>query len=371
MTSALLMMLLAAGATETTGTVTLPLTEARTLLSTRDEPAAPISAAVTFQRMTGRVTGEALEVTASFQVTVLDGQRWSRLSLMKLDPSVTLIDATSGEGILVTAHQGEVAFVSRTPGTYTIELTLSVRGTGAPVRTAQLTRGADARDGVMHVELAAAEQSLDHAPDVLSVNAQWIVRWKGRAQQTQVAAARPPMEPVISSARAQVVSTVEGRARMTVLYRLGLDREQSLALKLPADWMLTRVNVNTAPREVPQGREIALKVAPQSAGGREGVVELTLERDFGVFHLSGRMNLSLPGASWPTSVVEAGVHLPNVFEYRRLGGSLEPSDAANSVNEALPGRALHFRQHLVASAGPTLELSYSVDLTNRYFRVRH
>ena len=84
---------------------------------------------------------------------------------------------------------------------------------------------------------------------------------------------------------------------MTIEYRLGLDREQSLALKLPNDWMLTRVNVNAVPREVPQGREISLKVAPQTAGGREGVVELTLERDFGVFHLSGKLNLALPGAS--------------------------------------------------------------------------
>ena len=179
------------------------------------------------------------------------------------------------------------------------------------------------------------------------------------------------MEPIVSAARVQVVSTVEGRARMTVEYRLGLDREQSLALKLPAEWTLTRVNVNAAPRAVPTGREIAIAVAPQTAGGREGHVELTLERDFGVFHLSGKLNFSLPGASWPTSVVEAGVHLPNVFEYRRLGGSLEPIDSAASTQEELPGKALYFRQHLVASAGPTLELSYSVDLTNRYFRARH
>lgn len=368
MTSTLLMVLLAAG--EPTGTVTLPLNEARTLLSSKDEPAAPISAAVTSQRLNAQVTGDALEVNAVFQVTVLDGSRWSRLSLMKLDERVTLVDATDGEGILVTTQQAHVVFVSKQPGTYTLELKLSVRGEGAPVHVARLTRGDDAREGVMHVETAAAEQSLEHGADVRSVGGEWIVKWKGRTQAQVVAAARPPMEPVISVARASVVSTVEGRARMTVEYRLGLDREQSLALKLPHDWMLTRVNVNAAPREVPQGREIALKVSPQTAGGREGVVELTLERDFGVFHLSGKMNLALPGASWPTSVVEAGVHLPNVFEYRRLGGSLEPSDAASSVQEALPGRALHFRQHLVASAGPTLELSYSVDLTNRYFRVR-
>lgn len=350
-----------------TGTVTLPLEDAMSFMSAKEQPVAPISAAVTSQRLDGQVTGDSVEVTAVFQVTVLDGSTWSRLSLMKLDPHVTLLDATSGEGMLVTTQDDQVVFVSKQPGTYTLELKLSVRGVG---NVARLTRGADARDGVMHVETAAAEQSLEHGADVLSSGGQWTVRWKGRTQ-TQVAAARPPMEPVVSGAKVQVVSTVEGRARMIVEYRLGLDREQSLALRLPPEWALTRVNVNTAPRTVPRGREIAIAVSPQTVGGREGVVELTLERDFGVFHLSGKLNLSLPGASWPTAVVDASVHLPNVFEYRRLGGSLEPSDAAQSTQQALPGRALHFRQHLVASAGPTLELSYSVDLTNRYFRARH
>lgn len=369
MTSALLLVLLAAG--ETTGTVTLPLTEARTLLSTKEEPAAPISAAVTSQRLDAQVTGDELEVSALFQVTVLDGSRWSRLSLMKLDDRVTLLDATAAEMLLVTTQQNQVVLVTKQPGTYTIELKLSVRAEGAPVHVARLTRGDDAREGVMHVETAAPEQSLEHGVDVLSSGGQWLVKWKGRTQAQVVAAARPPMEPVISAARAQVVSTVEGRARMSVEYRLGLDREQSLALKLPSEWMLTRVNVNAVPRPVPQGREIALAVSPQAAGGREAVVELTLERDFGVFHLSGKLNLALPGASWPTALVDASVYLPNVFEYRRLGGSLEPLDGNHPTNQALPGRALHFRQHLVASAGPTLELSYSVDLTNRYFRVRH
>ena len=360
------MMLLALilAATPSTGTVTLPLEEARAVLSTREEPAAPISAAVVSQHLSGQVTGDTLEVTADFEVTVLDATRWSRLSLIKLDPNVTLVEATREAGMLVTTHQNEVAFVSRQAGTYLVELKLSVRGTGSPVHLARLTRGADAREGVMRVA-----QSLEQTSEVPSVAGTWTVQWKGRAQAL-VAAARPPMEPVISAAHVQVVSTVEGRARMTVEYRMALDREQPLGLHLPAEWTLTRVNCNGTPRAVPEGRDVTLAVSPQATGGREGLVELTLERDFGVFHLSGRLALSLPGVSWPTSVVEASVHLPNVFEYRRLGGSLEPTDGAEWTPPNMPGRALRYRQHLVASAGPTLELRYSVDLENRYFRVR-
>ena len=93
----LLALLLAVGP-ETGGTVTLPLDEARSLLATKSEPYAPISAAVTGQRLTGQVTFDSLEVTATFQITVLEATRWSRLSLLKLDSQVTLLDATSGDG---------------------------------------------------------------------------------------------------------------------------------------------------------------------------------------------------------------------------------------------------------------------------------
>ena len=364
----MLVALLLAAAPASAGTVTLPLDEARSLLSTQAQPPAPISAAVVSQRLVGQVTGDALEVTAVFQITVLDGARWSQLCLMKLNPNVTLRSASDGEGMLVAVHKGEVVFISRQPGTYLAELKLSARSTGNE-HTARFSRGADAREGSIHVETAGPEQKIEQGSEVLSHAGEWIVSWKGRAQ-APVAVARPPMEPVVTSAHVQVVTTVEGRARMTVEYRLGLDREQPLGLRLPPEWTLTRVICNGAPRAVPPGREVSIAVDPQSAGGHDGVVELTLERDFGVFHLSGKLNLSLPGASWPTSVVEASVHLPNVFEYRRLGGSLEPAETSGWTPQNMPGIALRYQQHLVASAGPTLELSYSVNLEKRYFRAR-
>jgi hypothetical protein len=336
-----------------TGTVTVSLEEARGLWAVQEAPRAPMSAAVISQRLGGQVTADALEVTATFGITVLDGNTWSRLSLMKLEPGVTLVAATASEGMVITTQQQEVVFISRQPGTYTTELKLSARATGTTMRSARLSRGADAREGSLHVEAAVPDQTLQHT-EVRSEAGRWTVEWKSRPQVVATTV-RPPMEPVIAASRVQLVSTVEGRARMTVEYRLGLDREQPLSLRLPEEWTLMRVASNGTPRSVPS----------------DGVVELVLERDYGVFHLSGRIAFSLPGASWPTSVVEVSVHLPSVFEYRRVGGSLEPSPEPPSAVPTLPGRAIFFRQHLVASAGPTLELSYSVDLENRYFRAHH
>jgi hypothetical protein len=352
-----------------TGTVTVSLEEARGLWAVQEAPRAPMSAAVISQRLGGQVTADALEVTATFGITVLDGNTWSRLSLMKLEPGVTLVAATASEGMVITTQQQEVVFISRQPGTYTTELKLSARATGTTMRSARLSRGADAREGSLHVEAAVPDQTLQHT-EVRSEAGRWTVEWKSRPQVVATTV-RPPMEPVIAASRVQLVSTVEGRARMTVEYRLGLDREQPLSLRLPEEWTLMRVASNGTPRSVPSGRDVTLAVSPAAVGGRDGVVELVLERDYGVFHLSGRIAFSLPGASWPTSVVEVSVHLPSVFEYRRVGGSLEPSPEPPSAVPTLPGRAIFFRQHLVASAGPTLELSYSVDLENRYFRAHH
>jgi hypothetical protein len=101
-------------------------------------------------------------------------------------------------------------------------------------------------------------------------------------------------------------------------------------------------------------------------------VEVVLSRSWGVFHLSGRLRLELPRASWPIGEIAARARLPVVFDYRRAGGSMEQveetSDRPQDPEAAVPGRLLHFRQHLVAASAPTVDLDYSVDLDGRYFR---
>jgi hypothetical protein len=82
--------------------------------------------------------------------------------------------------------------------------------------------------------------------------------------------------------------------------------------------------------------------------------------------------VALPGLAWPTAVVDLEASLPAVFQYHRVGGSLEsgPATSEASASTDTPGKRLSFRQYLVGAAGPTLELKYSVDLEHRYFSVR-
>lgn len=366
MTSALVALLLTAN--PSSGTVTLPLSEYQLV---EVLPPAPMAGAVTSQRLTGRVTNDSLEVTAHLVVSIIDATKWTKLSLFRLTPGVTLVDSSQVEGALVAVQHGEVVLVSKTAGTWNLELKFSVTGGDGAQHTARFTRGADTMDGVLKLEVDGEFAELQHGAEVRSENGAWNVRWKTvSTRQQQVVAARPPMEPVITAANAQLVSTVEGRARLTVQYALELDREQRLTLKLPEAWVMTRVSLNGSAVVVPEGREVTWKVTPVRPGEKTASLELTLERDFGVFHLSGRMGVTLPGASWPTARVESSVHLPAVFEWRRLGGSLEPAEALSWSPPSMPGKQLSFRQHLVAAAGPTLELAYSVDLTVRYFSLR-
>lgn len=368
MTSALLCALVLSA--EPSITVNLTPQELRAYLGTETAPA-PLGGAVTGQRLSGRVTGDGVEVTAHLVVSIVDGSRWTKLSLFKLTPGVTLVDATQVEGALVAAKDGEVALLSKTTGTWPLELKLSLHAGPGATRAAKLVRGADVMDGVLKLEVDGELDELQHGAELPSSNGAWTIRWKTlAARKVQAVAARPPMEPVIASANAQLVSTVEGRARLTVQYALELDREQPLTLKLPEAWSMTRVSLNGSPQRVPEGREVSWTVSPARAGEKTALLELTLERDFGVFHLSGRLGVTLPGASWPTARVEASVHLPQVFEWRRLGGSLEPTESLAWSAPPMPGRQLLYRQHLVAAAGPTLELAYSVDLSGRYFSLR-
>jgi hypothetical protein len=99
---------------------------------------------------------------------------------------------------------------------------------------------------------------------------------------------------------------------------------------------------------------------------------VVLARDLGVFHLSGRLKLALPRVSWPVATLKARAHFPAVFNYRREGGSMEQYEgtepAGLETQTPLPGKVLQFRQYLVAASAPTLELGYSVDISNSYFR---
>ncbi|MCP3105232.1 hypothetical protein LZ198_40820 [Myxococcus sp. K15C18031901] len=375
---------LAQGVSKPSGTATVPLEQLIPLYSQRESPPAPPPMdAVVKSELSGRLTADALLVVAHFEVEVLGDGRWTQVRLLQLDADTYPTELPEVEGATVGVVDGHLCLVTRKAGRYTLDVGLAVRSAGAGgERRAQLRFGAHAAPVPLVLE---ADTSVFTLMEPLPANAgegytvypaQGALRlgWRAaapvaRAEKAQV---RPPLEPRIAEASATWVSTLEGRATLRVGYTLNLDREQPLELTLPEGHVLERVTLNAVP--VPVEAEegvVKLKVAPARLGETGGTLEVVLTRELGVFHLSGRLKLALPRVSWPVAELRARAHFPAVFNYRREGGSLEQVETADALPPeaaALPGKVLRFRQYLVAASSPTLELGYSVDISNSYFR---
>lgn len=341
MTLQLMLVVLAA----TDGTVTLPLDRfAELSVGKKHEAAPPVSAVVSAQRLSARATAEGLDVDGHFTVDVLAGDAWSKVCVLEVKPGTQVVELPRLDDATLAPIGGELCLLSKKPGSYAFDVKLSVRGQ-------RLVPGRDALWSTVEFEGERVPQQAG--------------AWTLLRKRKVVVEERPPLEPTCWVARAQLVSTVEGHAQLFIAYHLKLDREQPLSFTAPQGWRVERVAVNGVPRK----GGLELTVAP----GRDtdATVELQLSRELGIFHLSGELDFELPKASWPVAQVEAHVHLPAVFEYRRVGGSLEPAEAvADGSASKLPGKMMSFRQHLVAASAPTVELEYSVDLTNRYFKAR-
>lgn len=339
----LLLVVAAAGASD--GTVTLPLEKFTELTATEERGVAPppVGAVVSAQRLSARGTADGLDLDGHFTVDVLADGAWSKVCVLKVDPGTQVVELPRLDHATLAPMGGELCLLSKTPGSYSFDVKLTVRGQ-------KLAAGRDALWSTVEFEGESVPQA----------SGTWTLLRKRKV----VVEERPPLEPSCWVARAQLVSTVEGHAQLSVAYHLKLDREQPLSFAAPAGWKVERIAVNGVPRK----GGLDLVVAP----GRDtdAVVELQLSRDLGIFHLSGRLDFELPKASWPVAQVDANVHLPAVFEYRRTGGSLEPAEAA-AESPKLPGKMMSFRQHLVASSSPSIELEYSVDLRDRYFKTRN
>jgi hypothetical protein len=210
---------------------------------------------------------------------------------------------------------------------------------------------------------------------------EWSLAWTVTAPKTAAKVAqRPALEPKILRARAVWVSTLEGKLGLRVAYALRLNRAEKISVEMPAGYRLDRATVNGRAAPLPPaGHPLELEVAPPALGDSEAKLDLALSQDLGVFHLSGDVTLALPRASWPIAEVTAEAYLPTVFNYHRAGGSLEqvlesggaapttfPSLA--SEGDTLPGKVLRFRQYLVTSSSPDVELGYSVDIAKSYFQ---
>ncbi len=371
----------------------LPLEEVLRLVRENErarEPrpaAAPVGAAVSRLLLAGRLLEDAVDLSAHVELAVLAEEAWTRVPLLRLSPQLHLSALPTVEGGELLVDRGELVFLTRTPGRYAFDLGLlllarvegDARVAELGVAGAALARLDLAWDEGLFRLLGDGARRGSEGAALFPSGDRLRVRWAARAPRALSRAAaepaeRPPVESVITAAHASSVTTLEGRRLTRIQYQLRFEGRKPLSFRLPPGATVEKVYLNGAsvPFALADGT-LALEVAPPRVGDQSGRLELVLSDQPGAFHLSGRLALGLPAASWQLDELEVSLHLPPVFDYAWAGGSLALDEGQDAAEVAwdhslpTPGKVLRFRQSLVSSA-PDVAVRYTVALEGQYYR---
>ena len=343
----------------------------------------PIPAALQRIDLTARLLNDAVSLTARFEGQVLS-EDWVSVPLLRLDANTQLSSLPPLDGAALTVIDEQLTLVTRRPGRFDFSVTFVQHAI-------KQGRSRRALVGYPTATTATAALSYDKGlfsidPDVVTPSGDNTVyprdgvfefAWL-QLDEAQLPAAEqrpaPAIESVIPRAFASVVSTLEGTHIIRVLYRLRFAGRKQLAVSLPPGQRLERGYLNGTSIEVDTDTgELALEVSPSTAGEEGATLELVIVSPNNEYLLSGEISLALPKASWRINELFLTTHLPTVFDYAWVGGSLSPahkmSDARYSYDIPTPGKRAGFHQFLVHTSQPNLTLSYDVSLDGRYFKV--
>lgn len=378
------------GTSRVESTATLPLPEILRLYKEIDraeqpEPKpAPVAATINKLQMSGRLLSEAVDITARFEIAVLSEDAWVSVPLLAKDPHTHISGIPAVEGCFFTTKDGHLNFVTRKVGTYTFDLSFLKKAEVSRLKRRVEIGFHDATLAVLRVQFDEGMFRLLDRGAVQEAEGfvlypeenRFQIHWEQKTASEEVKAPvedkRPPIESVITSAHASVVSILEGRRITRILYQLRFEGKKDISFVIPEGSSLQKVYLNNAavPFSQKEGR-LHLEVTPARAGDESARLELVLTKDQGEYFLSGNLDFTFPSASWNVNELQVELHLPQVFNYTWSGGSLAPTGASPAVeysyNLPTPGKVLHFHQQLISSS-PNLSVDYTVDLAGNYFR---
>lgn len=374
--NALVVMLLAAAPS---GTATVPLNELVELLGPKAMEASKPVAAVTSLSLVGRPGEAGLWVEVEASLRVVSGTSVA-VPLLEVSADTVVESLPDSADAVVVLDDGAVTAICAGPGAHRLSFRLLVRAardgkrSTARFETTNLAPPTplklDVDDGLFDVPGATVVREWGGYV-VFPQKRVYQVAWasKQEVQNKPQVAQRAPVDPLVKDATSRWVTTLEGRATHEVKLTLQLDRAGSLVVTAPEGQRFLRARVNGLPIPLdPSSQRLTLEVAPASLGAAEAVVELALAQDFGVFHLSGKLELESPLVSWPVARWTTEAVLPKVFTWVRHGGSMEQLGTEAEARGEVPGKALFFTQHLITASAPEISLGYSVDIRGSYFR---
>lgn len=381
----------AARANPTAPSATLPLPEVLRLYRENEakkeprEARTPMDASIGKLELSGRLLDSAVDVQAHVEMSVLAADGWVTVRLLKKDAATRISRLPTVEHGVFAVIDGYLCFLANKAATYSFDFSfLTAAQVVGGKRKAEISYPAAALSVLKlrydeHLFSLSGSDRMEEGdgytlyPQGNRFELQWERSSADAGQKKQVVR-RPPIEPVITAAHASVVSTLEGRRTLRVLYTMQLEGTRAIEFTIPARQNIEKVFLNGAsiPFKIEKGK-LGLAVSPARAGDESARVELVLSEAQGGYALSGRLEYDFPAASWNINDLFVSLNLPPVFNYQWEGGSLAPSetvpDAEYTQRIPTPGKRIHLHQQLLSGAA-SVRILYTVDLSGRYYNGR-
>jgi hypothetical protein len=344
----------------------------------------PMHATIHRLDMSGRLLDGAIDLTASFEVVVLENGDWVSVPLLEHDGTMHLSSLPQIKDGYFAVEDGYLRFMTQHKGVYSFDVSLLKQAERSDQRRL-------VRLGYEHAALAICrvtfdeglfhlrnDERLERSEGVLLFpedNA-FTIEWERLARAVEIkkrTAPPPAIESIVTRAHASAVSTLEGRHVIRVRYDLRFAGTESIEIEVPRGLTVERAYVNgvSAPVEM-EDETLPIEVLPVREGDQSAVLELVLISTHGSYFLSGSFEVTLPRVTWPINELFLSVHLPQVFNYNWSGGSLSPVAEVPAVSYTydvpVPGKSLAFHQHLISASAPNVTLDYAVDLEGHYYR---
>jgi hypothetical protein len=368
---------------------TLPLAEVLRLYkaseSKAESPSAkpPVRATISKFELSGRLLENAIDVSAHVELSVLEASGWVSAALFRKDAALRLTKLPQIQNGVLTVVDGMLVFMTDKPGTYSFDVGFLLSAQVKGARRSADVQYASAALAVLKLRFDENLFTLGNSDRIeegdgytlYPTNNRFEVLWDRSSKAAVVAkqsAVRPPIEPIINRAHASVVSTLEGRRIIRLMYALQFEGARSIDFVIPEKQRLEKVFVNGA--SVPfkaNGKTVTLPVQPARAGDESAKVELLVVEQQGGYALSGRLDYTFPATSWNINDLYVTLSLPQVFNYHWEGGSLATMEEGDEVEYTqkipTPGKSIYLHQQLLSNAA-TVRIAYTVDLAGSYYR---
>lgn len=346
-------------------------------------PRPPLDATLERVSLDGRLLDDSVEIQATYRVTVLVEGSWVAVPLLTKGESTRIVELPALEHGVLAVRDGVVSLLTDRAGRHEFTLQIVERAARNGMARSATIRVPEATLAAMTVvadesELRLTSPSTRRAGSGVVVEPEdgaFPLRWERVTPVVKVEpeATSPPVEPRVVSGHASLVTTLEGRRILRILYRLQFSGAREIAIDLPPGSRLEKIYKNgVATALLGEGAELTVAMTPARAGHDEGTLELEVVENQGGFLLAGDLRFELPTLSWPMNELYLELHLPEVFEYTWTGGSLAPAGSSPVVAYAeelpSPGKRLDFHQYLIASSRPVATVHYAVDLAGKFFR---